>query len=402
MAHEARAPGRPRRHRTRADRAGAVSLRPRMVALHTHFHCRVPQRPGGGACGARGLVPRAPAAARRDRRARRAVSRRARAVARSGDHQRRRSGAREPQRGTVGWPGRSPRRVGRSKDPRHRVRAAGRAAAGPALCRDLGGDCAGGRGALHVRSRVSAARPFRAARRLPRRGSRGPLPHRGDAGECDDSTRRRPDDCRPPFRFRRRPGVADGTEVSRGGVRESRAGPRRQRTVRGDAVRPRRAGRLLRRSGRRALHHVHAEGRRSAVRAAARARVPLPRVHRPAAAEGGGRRRHRGPQRHRDSRARVPHDGVARRSGGGVRQTLRGVVAGRDRRSRDDREFQGRAGRLLSPRARRPLGRARAGVSAVHDRRARGPAAGRFNREARPRYERVADRGSLRRGAGGR
>ncbi len=64
-------------------------------------------------------------------------------------------------------------------------------------------------------------------------------------------------------------------------------------SVRGHAVRSGRADRLLRRSGRRAIDHLQAEGRRPAVRAEARARVSLPGVHRPRAAEGRGRRRHR-------------------------------------------------------------------------------------------------------------
>ena len=53
---------------------------------------------------------------------------------------------------------------------------------------------------------------------------------------------------------------------------------------------------------------LHAEGRRPAVRAAARARVSLPGVHRAAAAEGRRRRRHRGAQGHRSARACGPDD----------------------------------------------------------------------------------------------
>ena len=58
---------------------------------------------------------------------------------------------------------------------------------------------------------------------------------------------------------------------------------------------------------------VHAVGRRPADRLAARARVPLPRLHRPAAAQGRRRRRRRRDSRHRGAAAHHADDGCARR-----------------------------------------------------------------------------------------
>ena len=81
-----------------------------------------------------------------------------------------------------------------------------------------------------------------------------------------------------------------------------------ERHLRGHDLRRQRAARVLRRGRRRAVADLHAEGRRRAVRAAARARIPLPGLHRARAAEDRGRRRHRGAARHRRQRHDHPDD----------------------------------------------------------------------------------------------
>ena len=88
---------------------------------------------------------------------------------------------------------------------------------------------------------------------------------------------------------------------------------------------------------------LHAEGRRRAVRPAARARIQIPRVHRPRAAEDRGRRRHRGAARHRRQGARSPptmktqgRPDCAERQGHGADLTLRPTARSR-RRSRPTR-----------------------------------------------------------------
>ncbi len=84
--------------------------------------------------------------------------------------------------------------------------------------------------------------------------------------------------------------------------------------VRRHAVRSGRADRLLRRGRGREVGDVHAEGRRSALRPEARARVSLPRVHRARAAQDRGRRRHRRAQGHRGPRQGDADDDRARRT----------------------------------------------------------------------------------------
>ena len=137
----------------------------------------------------------------------------------------------------------------------------------------------------------------------------------------------------------------DGAQVSRRSIRARAAHPRR-RQVPGHAVRPAGPARLLRRSGRRAVHDLSPQGHRDAVRAAARARVPLPGLHRARAAEDRGRRRHRRPARHRDPRARGADDGDQGRPDRPERPAG-GGAGGRGRRGADV-EVRGRQGRLLS------------------------------------------------------
>ena len=85
-----------------------------------------------------------------------------------------------------------------------------------------------------------------------------------------------------------------------------------ERQVRRHAVRSRPARSSTSSRQRRQFEALQAEGRRAAVRAAARARISLPGLHRSAAAEGRRRRRHRRAQGHRGARARRPDDGARR------------------------------------------------------------------------------------------
>ena len=71
-------------------------------------------------------------------------------------------------------------------------------------------------------------------------------------------------------------------------------------------------------------------------------------------------------------------------------------------RQHPDRDLQGGEGRVLPLRARRAVGRARVGVAAVHDRCADRSGTVGFNCQAGPRYQCVADRGSVRRSPRGR
>ena len=71
-----------------------------------------------------------------------------------------------------------------------------------------------------------------------------------------------------------------------------------RRCLSGHAVRRAAAARVLRRGRRRAVGGVQAEGRRHAVRPAARADLRVPGLYRAAAAEDRGRRRHRRAARH--------------------------------------------------------------------------------------------------------
>ena len=127
--------------------------------------------------------------------------------------------------------------------------------------------------------------------------------------------------------------------------------------------------RLLRRGRRRPLGDVPAQCRRHAVRAEARARVPLPGIHGARAAQDRRRRGHRGASRHRDSRQGGADDGEQGRAGGDQRAAAR-AADGRARTARSP-AVRRRQGRLLSHRARRADRRTRDGVAAVHHRRAR-------------------------------
>ena len=70
------------------------------------------------------------------------------------------------------------------------------------------------------------------------------------------------------------------------------------------------AGRVLRRSRRRAIAGLQPQGRRAAVREAARSRISLPDVHRSGAAHRRRRRRRRRAARHRTSRQGHADDGA--------------------------------------------------------------------------------------------
>ena len=133
------------------------------------------------------------------------------------------------------------------------------------------------------------------------------------------------------------------------------------------------------------LLDLHAEGRRPAVRPAARARVPLPGLHRPRAAEDRRRRRHRGAARHRGPRQDHADDDDAGRAD--CCSTSKPPAAlTRCRRRHADRQVHRRQGRLLPRRARRADRRARHRVAAVHHRRADRSAADRVDRQAGPRH----------------
>ncbi len=106
-------------------------------------------------------------------------------------------------------------------------------------------------------------------------------------------------DHREAVRLRFRAGVAHDAQVARRRLRARAASAQRERPVRRHAVRSGRADRILRRGERRQFEALQPEGRRSALRAAARARISLPGIHRPRAAEGRRRRRHRRAEGHR-------------------------------------------------------------------------------------------------------
>jgi hypothetical protein len=103
-------------------------------------------------------------------------------------------------------------------------------------------------------------------------------------GPYDDSARRRSTRHGEAAWLPGGPGRPDDPQEPDGRLRARAAHPRRGQ-VRSDAVRRRGADRLLRRSARRALADLLAQGRRHAVRPEARAGVPLPGVHGPPAAQ---------------------------------------------------------------------------------------------------------------------
>ena len=156
----------------------------------------------------------------------------------------------------------------------------------------------------------------------------------------------------------------------------------------------------LRRVRRRAVADIHDAARRSAGGQAARSRVPLPRLHRAAAAEGGHGRRRRGDPRDRSPRARRADDEDARRADRAQRD--RRLAAGAPGRRLADRRLHDRQAGVLPDRAHRSEGRSGRRVAAVHDRRRRRPGADRVVHQARARQLGDAGRGAVRRGEGRR
>ena len=143
---------------------------------------------------------------------------------------------------------------------------------------------------------------------------------------------------------------------------------------------------------------LHAEGRRAAVRPEARARIPLPGLHRPRAAQDRGRRRHRGAQGTEVRVKRRADDADQGRADRAVNEqppaaltvAADGTLTGKFTADKDG---------FYRIELDAPTGERVTGVAAVHDRRADRSAADRVDRQAGPRHQRDADRGSVRRGA---
>ena len=163
----------------------------------------------------------------------------------------------------------------------------------------------GGR-ALLARPALPPSRPVGAPRRLAQRAGRRAVPDRRRARQRERAARRGSDDHGDARRVRGLRSVADDPQVARHAVRargaRAQREQRRGQQVRRHAVRSGVADRLLRRSRGREVGDVHAEGRRSPLRPEARARAPLPRLHRARAAQDRGRRRPRRAQGHRGPR----------------------------------------------------------------------------------------------------
>ena len=252
--------------------------------------------------GAGRLVPRPAAAAAGHGRAGGALSRRARAVAPGGDHQRRRGRAREPardrsRRTRPRWSERlveSAVEKCQAIDRRPRASSGGRCGATPAsLAAIAAATLARVRrsGPAYLRHALSALLD-----RLAQRRGGGAVPHRSHARQRHGAARRRSDRSRRSWRVRRRAGGADGAQVARRAVRADAAaalgdGDGRHSTRACCSTSPARSTTSSKRPA--CARDLHAEGRRPAVRAEARARVSLPGLHRPRAAQGRGRRRHR-------------------------------------------------------------------------------------------------------------
>ena len=209
--------------------------------------------------------------------------------------------------------GRAARRAGDRAVPVARARARGRSA-GAQTSRDDARRRRRGRGAAHsARPRLSAAGPVGAAHRHARRREIEPLLDRSPARQREGAARIRSGGERPARRVHVEGRDADGAHLARRGVRAHPARGRHQpRGVRGHALSPRKGHRVFRRSQRRAFADLHDERPRPADGRQARARVSLPRLHRPAGAEGGDRRRHRRAARHRSLDARDADDGDRR------------------------------------------------------------------------------------------
>ena len=398
------------RRRGARDAAGVV-LRSRAVQVRPRGDRRVPRRDLHGAARLR-LVALHPAdLAPRLRRARRALHRGARAGA-AGDGAERGRGEPEGQARAGGGSlarARTPaHRVGGEADSRDRHGPPRRDGAALALDGPPGGGRRRGGAAVHLRARLPAARHQRAAHPDGERRGGQPVPDRGPAGRRDGGARRRPGDHRPPRRFRgggRQPADAGQWGLVRSAAADS--GPDRGRrvragAVRGAAVRSAGAGRLLRGIDRGRVGHLPARRDRAAVRRAHRVGVPLPRVHRTGAADGGGRRRHRRAAGHRGASARRPdhgHDGWSARFRRRRRPAIRSDGGGR--RQPDD-QLHGRGGGLLPRRPGGAGGPARDRLAAVHDRRADRSAAFRDVHPPGARHHRQRHRGGVHRGARGR
>ena len=169
--------------------------------------------------------------------------------------------------------------------------------------------------ALHARSALPPPRAVGDLRDVAQRRGRRAVPDRGQSRQRERAARRRPDDHRDPRRVRRRPGVAHDPQDARGPVRARAARPQREsersQQVRRHAVRSGRTDRVFRRGRRGEVGDLHLEGRRSAIRAAARARAAFPGLHGARAAQDRGRRRSGRPQGNGSAgQGHADHDGA--------------------------------------------------------------------------------------------
>ena len=149
--------------------------------------------------------------------------------------------------------------------------------------------------------------------RLARCRGRRAVPHRSDARQRDRAEGRRSDDHRTPVRLRRRPGVVDGQEEPDAATSACRCSKATTASTKGCcSISPGRSSTC--RSERRTVRTYTLKVVELPVRSASRARVSLPGLHRPAAAEGRRGRRHRGAQGHGSASARgADHGGEERR-----------------------------------------------------------------------------------------
>ena len=405
MAIQADAARRRRRPRPGRARARALRLGARVVALRARRHHHLPHPAGGRGCRARRLVHRPAALLARQRRTGCALPRRARALAAGRDRQRHRSqpAGGDEQLAALAAAGRAPGRIGRRQGRGNRLGPQRRAFAPAFVRRDVRHHRHRRGGALLARSEIPAPRPLGSPRRLAQRAGGSAVPHRRDAGQRQRAARRRSDDHRHARRFRGRSGLPDGAQEPRRAVRADAARPQREQQraeqVRRHAVRSGGADRVLRRERTRDVTDLHAEGRRSAVRAEARARAALSRLYRAGAAQDRGRRRPRGAEGHRGPRQGDADDDRQGRTDPRERRPEGGARGGR---RRPDGCVHGQQGRLLSLRARRADRRTSLRIAAVHHRRALGSGADRLDCQAGPRHQRLPDRRGAGRSAGGR
>ncbi len=314
----------------------------------------LPDRDRGASFGVLASRAAGPAAdAARDRRAGRALPRGARAVARGGHHQRRRGASGPGESAAVA--GARPQ-AGRERD---RESAApledGRRVERNPVRRysgALGGVLAIAARGLPARPGLHAPRAVGAAGDLAQRRGGGAVPHRGHAGRTPrfraaptsrsprSSSASRP--TRPSLMIRKSPTAA---------FERRAADPQPRTSYEGTLFDVAAPVDYFVEARRRALAGLHAQGRRHAVRPEAGAGVPLPGLHRPRAAQDRGRRRHRGPARHRNPRPRgADHGGgTAARSSIDDKTQVPMTVAGRRRAAGD---VHRRSRRLLPDRAR--------------------------------------------------